>query len=139
MFLTDDDYKQLITPEDLEVVQQADINVRLIAETAATEYFSGFLRGRYNVEELFSLTKGDRDPVLIQFLIDEVLYTLHSSLPGNMMPEIRKIRKEELDKWLLNVQKGIVQPNFPTLNSDTETDIGNPVKYGGNSKLSSTW
>ena len=139
MFITDDDYKQLITPDDLEVVQQADVNVRQTAETAAIEYFSGFLRGRYNVDELFSFTKGARDPVLIQFLIDEVLYTLHSSLPGNMMPDIRNKRKEELDKWLLNVQKGIVQPNFPTLNSDTETDIGNPVKYGSNKKLGSSW
>jgi phage gp36-like protein len=139
MYLTLDDYKQLITSEDLDIVQQADETVRTNAETAAIEYFSGYLRGRYDVDALFARTGTDRDPVLVQFLIDAVLYTLHSSLPGNMMPEIRKERKDELDKWLLDVQKGIVQPDFPTLNTDEETDTGRPVKFGSNTKLNSTW
>lgn len=139
MFLTDADYKQLITPDDLDVVQQADTTVRESAETAAIEYFSGYLRGRYDVVTLFARTGTARDPVLIQFLIDAVLYTLHSSLPGNMMPEIRKERKDELDKWLLNVQKGTTQPDFPTLITDTSSDAGNPVKFGSNSKLKSNW
>ncbi|MDP2723193.1 MAG: hypothetical protein Q8O72_10575 [Bacteroidales bacterium] len=137
MFIQTADYKQLITSDDLEVVQQADTVARVAAENAAIEYFKGYLRSRYNVVALFALTGAARDPVLLQFVMDEVLYTLHSTLPGNMMPEIRQIRKENLDKWLMNVQKGLIEPNFPTIDGDD--DSGNPVKYGGNKKLGSTW
>ena len=104
-FLIEDDYKRLITSDDREVVEQADAEIRLTAEVSAIEYFKGYLRGRYNVETLFNQTGEDRNPILVQFLMDEVLYTLHSSLPGNLMPEIRQIRKENLDSWLLKIQK----------------------------------
>ncbi len=139
MYLTDNDYRQLITADDLEVVQQADATVRESAETAAVEYFKGFLRGRYDVDILFAQTGTARNTVLIQFLIDEVLYTLHSSLPGNMMPDIRVKRKEQLDKWLVQIQKGETQPDFPTIDTVDGTDTGNPVKYGSNKKLGSSW
>ena len=138
-FLTQDDYKRLITTDDREVVEQADEAIRLTAEVSAIEYFKGYLRGRYDVETLFEQTGDDRNPILVQFLIDEVLYTLHSTLPGNLMPEIRQIRKENLDEWLLKIQKGIIQPDFPTIDSDDETDLGNPIKSGSNTKLNQVW
>ncbi len=129
----------LITADDREVVEQADTATRERAETSAIEYFKGFLRGRYDVDALFAQVGTTRNTALIQFLIDEVLYTLHSSLPGNMMPEIRVKRKEQLDKWLVQIQKGDTQPDFPTIDTAIGTDTGNPVKYGSNKKLGSSW
>lgn len=139
MYLTENDYKRLIYDEDLEVVEQATESIRQAAEKSAEAYFKGFLRGRYDVDALFELTGDDRNDELIMFMIDEVLFTLHSSLPGNLMPEIRMIRKENVDKWLEKIQKGIIQPDFPTIDDEDETDQGNPVKHGSNSKLGSTW
>lgn len=138
-FITEDDYTTLITPEDLEVIQQATEQNRLNAETAAIEYFSGYIRSRYNVDELFAKVGNERDKNLLLFLIDEILYTLHSNLPGNLMPQIREDRKEKADKWLLDIQKGLFQPNWPTWDSETETDQGNPIKFGSNKKLGSSW
>jgi len=140
MFLTEDDYKFLITDDDRDVVEQSEETNRTKAEASAIAYFKGYLRGRYDVEALFALTGDNRPAELVLFLMDEVLYTLHSTLPGNMVPEIRQLRKENLDKWLLNIQKGIVQPDFGLItDEDGNTDLGNPVKYGGNKKLGSTW
>ncbi len=139
MYLTDSDYSTLINDYDLDVVQQSEELTRQKAEAAAIEYFKGYLRSRYDVAELFARAEDERDPVLIQFLIDEVLYTLHSTLPGNMMPEIRRERKDAVDKWLLDVRKGLTQPDFPTIDDDETTDLGNPVRFGGSKKLESAW
>ncbi|MFK5855387.1 MAG: hypothetical protein QM503_04590 [Bacteroidota bacterium] len=139
MYLLSDDYKTLITDDDREVVEQAsDVN-RENAEKSAIEYFKGYLRSRYNVDSIFEQVGEDRNPTLLMFVMDEVLYTLHSTLPGNLMPEIRQIRKENLDKWLLDIQKGRTQPDFPTIDDEESTDQGNPMKFGGNKRLGSTW
>jgi len=139
-YLTTADYKTLILDDDLDVVQQADVAVRNNAELAAESYFKSFIRGRYDVDALFNPTLPDeRDPMLVQFLIDEVLYNLHSALPGNMMPEIRSERKDKLDTWLKGIRRGDVEPDWPTIDDDWNTDLGNPVKFGGNKKLNSTW
>ena len=139
MFLTTDDYKQLVTADDLDVVQQADATIREQAEKTAVEHVKGYLRGRYNVDAIFSATGENRNAELIEKMIDLVLYNLYSSQPGRMMTEIRVERKKDADKWLLDVQKGTSQPDFPTIDTDTETDIGNPIKFGGNKKVSSPW
>ena len=138
-FIIDTDYTTLITTEDLEVVQQATEQNRLNAEIAAIEYFSGYIRSRYNVESLFAQEDDERDRNLLVFILDQVLYTLHSSLPGNLIPDIRMQRKEELDKWLLQIQNGKFQPKWPTLDDEDETDLGNPIKFGGNKKMGSGW
>lgn len=138
-FLLLTDYSTLITPEDLEVIQQATEQNRLNAEIAAIEYFSGYIRGRYDTDTLFAKEGTERDSNLLIFIIDQILYTLHSNLPGNLIPEIRMSRKEELDKWLLQIQNGKFQPNWPTWDSEEETDLGHPVKYGSNPKLRSHW
>jgi len=139
MYLTIQDYRTLITDDDREVVEQADTIVRTNAEKAAIEYFKGYLRSRYNVDALFALTGEDRNAALLLFVMDEVLYTLHSSLPGNLMPEIRQLRKDAVDKWLMDIQKGFTQPDFPTIDNETGSDTGKPVKFGGNKKLGQTW
>ena len=137
-YLTTADYKSLILDDDLDVIQQADVNIRQTAEAAAESYFKSFIRSRYNVEALFD-AGATRDPLLIQFLIDEVLYNLHSTLPGNMVPDVRSERKEKLDAWLKGIRRGDIEPDWPTIDDDENTDLGNPVKWGGNKKLDSTW
>ncbi len=139
MFLTDDDYKQLITDDDLNVVQQADVTIRAKAENSAGEHIKGYLRGRYNVDAIFAATGDSRNAELIEKMIDLVLYNLFSTLPGIMMTETRKDRKDAADKWLLDVQKGISQPDFPTIDTTDGTDTGNPIRYGGNTKQNSSW
>jgi len=138
-YITPTDYNTLITPEDLEVVQQATEQNKFNAEIAAIEYFSGFIRGRYNVELLFAQIDEERDSNLLIFIIDQILYTLHSNLPGNLIPDIRIQRKEELDKWLLQIQNGKFQPNWPTLDDEDDIDQGNPIKYGSNKKMGNSW
>lgn len=135
-YLDDNDYKQLISSDDLKVVQKADILTRNRAEEAAKEYFRGFLRERYDIDSEFLKTGDDRNKSIVQYLMDETLYVLHSGLPGRLMPEIRVLRKEQLDKWLLNVQKGIISPGIDLID---EEDSGAPIKYGSNSKVSSNW
>jgi hypothetical protein len=138
-FIDINDYKQLITDDDLEVVYQADPANLDNAEKSAIEYFKGFIRGRYNVDLIFSKENDNRDKNLLSKLIDQVLYDLHSNLPGNLMPEVRERRKDELDEWLEKIQNGKYQADWPTWDTEDETDTGAPIKFGSNKKLGSNW
>lgn len=139
-FLTDNDYKTLIATDDLDVIQNSDVTVREAAEKTAIEYIKGFTRSRYDMDYEFALSGDDRNPVLVMYIMDEVLYILHTSVPGRMVPETRELRKEQFDKWLDKVQRGIVTPSFKLLDDeDGESDPGNPVKYGGNTSVSGSW
>lgn len=152
-YLTKEDYKKVITADDLAVVEQEDDLALEDAEEAAIEYFKGYLRSRYNVELLFSRVGDARDKNLVKFLGDQVLYDLHATLPGNMIPEIRIIRKKELDAWLKAIQTGQYQPSWPLIGDDGSggssggssggtgsTGGNNPFfKYGSNKQHSNNW
>lgn len=151
-YLTKDDYKKVITADDLAVVEQQDDLALEDAEEAAIEYFKGYLRSRYNVEWLFSQTGDKRDKNLVKFLGDQVLYDLHATLPGNMIPEIRIIRKKELDAWLKAIQTGQYQPDWLLIGqeegsgtggntgSDTGSEGDNPYfRFGSIKKHSNNW
>lgn len=135
MFLIDSDYNMLVSPDDLDVLQSYDENVRENAEKTAIEQIKGYLRSRYDVDALFDdVDEDERHPMLIACVVDIVLYTLYSSLPGRMMPEIRQIRYDNVINWLKDVHKGIVVPDFPTVDDDDGEDINNPLKWGSNSQ-----
>jgi phage gp36-like protein len=114
----------------LEVYQQSDDLARERAEKMAVEEIKGYLRYRYNVDEIFSESGNNRNDYIIMIVIDITLYHLSSWLPKRMGNETRKERYEAAVKWLDKVQSGKIMPALPTVDTDTEIDSKNPIQWG---------
>jgi phage gp36-like protein len=141
--IQDSDIKQVCTPEDLEVLQQADDTTKSRAIKTAISYFKGFLRNRYDINTIFQDWDGQgedpRDPALVTFLADYMLYTLYAAQPDRLIPEMRVTRKEDADEWLKGIQSGKINPGFQTWDTEDESDINNPIRFGSGKRTSSVW
>jgi len=138
-YLLESDIKKQCTAEDLDVLSQSDESTKTSAEGAAIAFFRGYLR-RYDVDEIFNdINQEDRDPALVMFLVDYFLYILYSAQPDRLIPDMRVRRRDEVVEWLKGVQRGDISPDLLTLNSDDETDINGPIRYGSGTRVSSNW
>lgn len=141
MFTTEEDYQILSDPRALEIYQQSEPGNRVRAERMAAEEISGYLRSRYDTEAVFSAEGEERNPLIVMYTLDITLYHLIAWLPQKMGFEIRELRYKAALEWLEKVQKGIVMPALPYL-TDPETgesDISNPVRYGGMKRNKYDW
>ena len=127
MFLTENDYKTLVSDEDLDIIQNSSEAIRTDAENLAEDEMKGYLRSRYDVDFEFSQTGTERKPALIMYLMDLVLFHLHTRIPGRFLTDSRKDRYEYAIKWLDKVRKGDVVPG---LKYKDEADTGNPISWG---------
>ncbi len=139
MFLTESDYV-VISSASLNIVQQADPQIREKAERMACEEVAGYLRSRYDVQRIFAATGDQRNDVIVMRTADIALYHLCSSLAQKMGHEIRKERYELAIKWLEQVQEGKIIPDLPTVTGeDGQTDINNPMIFGSEPKQKYDW
>jgi len=136
MFITTDDFKQLIDSDDLDIVSNSEEEKINSCIATAIEEMEGYLRTRYNVASIFSETGDDRNKIVLTYCIDITLYHMHTAIAMRQMPEVRQIRYDRAIKWLEQVQKGLINPNLPALvGSDNEPEVG--IRYGSTSNLSS--
>jgi len=85
-----------------------------------------------NINNTTYWTKGDnRDPQMVLYLTDIVLYHLHTRIAPRNIPEIRVKRYDNAIDWLKMCAEGDVTPNLPLL----QPKQGNRIRYGGNIKL----
>lgn len=76
-------------------------------------------------------TYGDnRDPQMVLYLCDIVLFHLHSRIAPRNIPELRVKRYDAAIEWLKMCATGEVTPNLPLL----QPHQGNRIRYGGNLK-----
>lgn len=136
-FLTTTDYDKLIESGILDIVK-GDAATLADAEVAAQEEMASYLRGRYDVNAIFAATGTDRNPVLVLYMADMVLYHIHSRIAPMNIPELRGIRYDAAIGWLKRVADGKLNPDLPLLD-ETEDLIGN-VRYGNiNDKQKTAW
>lgn len=136
MYLTLNDYKPQIQDAILQSVLGGNIAGNTIlasAELAAQSEMESYLRGRYDVVNIFNKTGTDRNELIVMYLIDMVLYHLHSRINPNKVPEIRGIRYDAALAWLKAVSKGELSPDLPLLEDNEGGIIGN-ILYGSQPK-----
>lgn len=142
-FILRSDVEAIIYAEELDVLTQAIDDHFTTAEKSTVDYFKGYLRSRYDVNLLFQEWEetGDdpRPAALITYMCDHLLCILYATQPDRMIPENRRERCEKADEWLDKISSGMIDPGFPTVNGDEETDINGPVQWGSNQRVSSTW
>jgi phage gp36-like protein len=139
MFLERDDY-YATSPAALKVMEQSKPENRERAEKAAIEEVSSYLRGRYDIEQIFSATGLERNEMIVKCLCDIVLYNLNASTPSGNGIDRREGRYELTIKYLEKVQKGFIIPDLPTLSGENgEEDVNNPMKYEAGIKNEYFW
>lgn len=137
MFLTDDDYRTVIGDDAMKVVSRS-AEIRLNAEREAIEEVSGYLRPRYDCNEVFGELDTARNPLIVMYTADIALYHMACSLPGKMGLEIRKERYDRAIKWLEGVQAGKVVPMLALPEQDDSDDAGG-ILFDSDKRLRHNW
>ena len=108
--------------------------------TGTTYYFNG----QDPTTSPLYWTKGDnRNPQIVMYLIDTMLYHLHSRVNPNNIPALRAIRYDGNSPaqlggsigWLKNVQKGKVSLNL----SEIQPTQGISIRFGSTPKLNNSF
>ena len=134
-FLTDNDYKVLISAEDLDIVQSSDTTLRATAELIAEDEIKGYINTTiYDADQTFTATGTERNNTVIKWMIDITLYHLFSGLPGSQLTEIRVARYEKAIKDLERLQKGMVDIGLLIYPEEDNNETGK-LKWGSRTKL----
>jgi len=133
-FIIFEDYKSLIKDDVLQAVMDNDKTIVLDVELMAQAEIESYLNQRYNVAEIFNKTGSLRNPLILMYMIDIVLYHIHARINPKFIPDIRKDRYDIALSWLDKVAKGILNPDLPRL-IDLENELsGFATRYGSNTK-----
>lgn len=139
-YLTETDYKGLTDPHSLDVFQQFEPEVRQRAENDAQEEIAGYLRGSYNVEQVFAQTGNQRNPKITSLMVDIVLYNLATWLPGKMGLDIRIERYEKAIDLLDKAAKGKILLDLPRRENDNNPGTAAPgIRYGTGKQNKYDW
>lgn len=136
IFLTEADFTEYqVRTEVLSVLKISDSSLDA-AELAAQEQMTSYLRTRFDVANIFNTTTSDRNPLIIMYMIDLVLYHLHSNIAGRAIPKEREERYKAAIHWLDKVNMGDLIPSLPQLDSTTPDPI---YRFGSNESVSRRW
>ena len=122
----------------LELLQRQDESVRRRAEAVAMEQVACYLRGRCDIDGIFSARGNERPDIIVCAVADIALYHMISWLPQRMGWEIRKERYDNTLAWLAAVQAGKVDPGLPELPAENGEPSGE-VLWGGARKNRFDW
>lgn len=136
-FLTADDYKESIKDNILTDIIEGDDTLRTSAELKSQELMESYLAMRFKVGTIFSQTGVERNPMIIQFMVDISLYYLHKRINPNQIPDIRIEEFDNAKQWLSKVSAGKLKPNLPELANDEGNS--KTVSYGSNTKYHHKW
>ncbi len=134
-FLTLADYKAAIKDHTLAQVIENDQVTRNTAELNAQSQMESYLAARYDTAAVFAATGTDRNPAVVMYLVDMVLYHLHARISPDMVPALRKERYDLAIRWLEMVNKQQINPNLPFPDPE-DGDTKEEVRYGSNPKRS---
>lgn len=138
IFITDSDIAVLIRTENLTQITGADSTMLDHAELIAIEEISGYLRGRYDTAAVFAATGTDRNPQVVTYTIDCMLYHLLSRITPRNIPQIRIDRYDVVLAWLDKVNEGTLIPNLPEYTGNptgSNEDAAQNFRFGSNDKF----
>lgn len=132
-FLIEDDYKSQVKDSILTTIIEGDNALRTDAEKKAEAQIRSRLAVRYDVTAIFAATGDSRNAEIIMYMVDMVLYHLHSRINPGQVPELRKERYGDALTWLDKVASGDYAADLPKVgDSDGDTvDDRNVVQHGG--------
>ena len=106
-FITEDDYNVLIRTEIKSILLENYTEQKLLsAEEMAISQIKNYLRGYYDVNQIFSAEGNNRSAYMVMITIDCALYHLYTSLAPNKIPQHRTERYADALDWLKSISKG---------------------------------
>jgi phage gp36-like protein len=130
LFLTLDDFESQIRNDKLVILVDNDMSNLDPLEAAAMKEMENYLRQRFDVAQIWSKTGADRDPVLLLYMVDILLYHLYSRINPVKIPELRIHRYENAMRFLKAVAKGEITPNLPE-----PVDTADDIRWGSAPQL----
>lgn len=111
-YLTSDDY--LVSIQDVNLQQIISQNTAILeqVELIAISEARSYLIQKYLFDAELDKTGADRDPQLLNYIIDICLYHLHTRLTPRNIPEIRQTRYDNAVSWLKMCAYGDVTPKL---------------------------
>lgn len=98
-------------------------------EAMAMHKVQGYLEPRYDTAAIF--TAEDRHAIIVQALVDIVLYDAFSRVHPNNVPELRENRYLNTIEYLERIMKGQVAPSLPIRDDeDPDTVTSGPLRFG---------
>jgi len=135
-FLTPADYNVQIRTEVTAIIA-AQTGAQALAEQMAEAEMISYLKPRgYNVAAIFAATGVTRNPLIIMYLIDMILYHLHANVATRAMPKVREDRYNAAIAWLDKVSKGMLEPDLPIISTE---DSSPTLQVGSNTKYFKRW
>lgn len=125
IFLTIQDYEQVIDLTLLNRITENNSALLDKAELVSIEQANGYLRGRYDVQAIFGALGVARNPQLVMCLVDISLYHIYARVNPREMTQIRIDRMENAVDWLKGVLDGSMLPNLPLLPDPDPNTPGN--------------
>lgn len=122
-YLAKSDYTISIAVDHLdEILEQAaetsgltSDNVRTNAETWAKAFIKSYLTAKYNITTEFALStpSADRNPIIMQVMVDLVLCQVHKTINPRDIPELRAQACTDAVQWLKDARDGTVIVDLP--------------------------
>ena len=137
-FIVSTDSNGLIKAEVLSNITQGDTSVQAWAEIAAQAQIEALINQRYDVGVLFGKTGTDRDPLLLMYMIDMVLYHIHSRIPEREMAKKREDRYEIALQFFRKVNIGEITPAWPRVDQAVYNEDNQFIMHS-NLKLTQQW
>jgi hypothetical protein len=135
-FLTEDDFTAYqVRAEVLSVLTISGTTLDA-AQLTAQEQMSAYLRARYDVVSIFATTGADRNPLVVMYMIDMILYHLHSNTPNRVMPKAREDRFNAAIAWLTGVNQDTLIPDLPVLATNTPDPV---YRFGSDYPTRQRW
>lgn len=138
-FLTTEDFSQVATSDELEMLHQSNTAALDKAETSTMEYFKGYLRDKFDMTAEFQKEDEQRSAVLVLFMCDYTIWTLLGNEPDRFISEARIQRKDDVEAWLTKCQKGTINPGFDSLTDESGKDVSIGISFSSNKKVSEAW
>lgn len=125
IFLNDNDLKPFIQNDILQHVIEEDTAVLGQVERIVIEHISSYLQNRYDAAAAFAKADLERNPVVVMYAVDMLLYHVHSRLTPNQIPEIRQLRYENALEWLKSIAKGQLSADLPEKTEQRQNEGNN--------------
>jgi hypothetical protein len=124
-YFQNDDFNLLIQDVNLQQIINQNEAIRQQAELVAIGEARSYLIQKYLFDEELLKSGDDRDSQLLNYMIDLVLYHLHSRIAPRNIPQLRQTRYDNALAWLKMCAMGDVTPKL-----EERTTEGKIIRWG---------
>jgi hypothetical protein len=117
-FLTETDFDMQIHADTLLAITDGNDLVVEASTIQGISEMQSYLRAKFDVVNIFNKTGSLRNPSVVMFLVDIVLYHIYSAI-NRAVPEVRVERYKSAIEWLKMTNKGELLPDLPLKANDT--------------------